>query len=224
MTKIKLFDLVILVLSVYVLTALALSLFMDFPKEVEILLDYIDNAICVVFLFDFIRNFRSAPNKWEYMKWGWIDLISSIPSLPFLRCGRTVRLIRLLRLLRAFKSLLNICRFIFKSRIKGTMLCLNLILVLLAIFSAITILFVENEPESNIKTAGDAIWWVFPSITTVGYGDLYPVTPEGRFIGILLMLSGVGLFGAFSGWIASFFMMDAANEKKEEKEEKEAEE
>lgn len=218
MTKIKLFDLIILVLSVYVLTALALSLFMDFPQEVEILLDYIDNAICVVFLFDFIRNFRAAPNKWEYMKWGWIDLVSSIPSFPLLRCGRTVRLIRLLRLLRAFKSLLNICRFIFKSRIKGTMLCLNLILVLLAIFSAITILFVENEPESNIKTAGDAIWWVFTSITTVGYGDLYPVTPEGRFIGILLMLSGVGLFGAYSGWIASFFMMDAANEKKKEKE------
>ena len=121
----------------------------------EILLDYIDNAICVVFLFAFIRNFRAAPNKWEYMKWGWIDLVSSIPSFPLLRCGRTVRPIRLLRLLRAFKSLLNICRFIFKSRIKGTMLCLKLILVLLAIFSAITILFVENEPESNIKTAGD---------------------------------------------------------------------
>ncbi len=70
MTKIKLFDLVILVLSVYVVTALALSLFMDFPKEVEILLDYIDNAICVVFLFGFVRNFRSAPNQWEYMNGG----------------------------------------------------------------------------------------------------------------------------------------------------------
>lgn len=217
MTKFNLFDIAILVLSVYVLTALALSLFMDFPPEVQTLMDYIDNAICVVFLFDFIRNFRAAPNKWEYMKWGWIDLISSIPTLPMLRCGRAVRFIRLLRLLRAFKSLLNICRFIFKSRIKGTMLCLNLILVLLAIFSSITILFVENDPESNIKTAGDAIWWVFTSITTVGYGDLYPVTPEGRLIGIVLMLSGVGLFGAYSGWIASFFIKDAENERKEEK-------
>ena len=70
MTKIELFDLIILVLSVYVLTALALSLFMDFPQEVEILLDYIDNAICVVFLFGFVRNFRSAPNQWEYMNGG----------------------------------------------------------------------------------------------------------------------------------------------------------
>ena len=72
---------------------------------------------------------------------GWIDLISSIPALPFLRCGRTARLIRLLRLLRAFKSLLNICRFSFKPKIRGTILRLNLVLVLPAIFAAITILF-----------------------------------------------------------------------------------
>lgn len=212
MSKFRLFDIVILVLSVYVLLILALSLFLKIPKEVQVLLDYIDNVICIIFLVDFGRNLRMSSNKIEFLKWGWIDLISSIPSVSVLRCGRVFRLIRLFRLLRAFKSVLNIGRFIFKSRIKGTMLCVHLIMAILVIFSSITILFVENNPASNIKTASDAIWWVFTSITTVGYGDLYPVTMEGRFIGIILMLGGIGLFGVYSGWIASFFIKDSTKD------------
>ena len=73
MTKIKLFDLIILVLSVYVLTALALSLFMDFPQEVEILLDYIDNAICVVFLFGFHPQLPVRAQPMGVYEWGGLD-------------------------------------------------------------------------------------------------------------------------------------------------------
>lgn len=61
----------------------------------------------------------------------------------------------------------------------------------------------ETAPESNIKTAEDAIWWAFVTITTVGYGDRFPVTTEGRIIAALLMTAGVGLFGTFTGFIAS---------------------
>jgi voltage-gated potassium channel len=78
--------------------------------------------------------------------------------------------------------------------------------ITLTIFSAIAILHLENVPESNIKTAVDALWWSFVTITTVGYGDKYPVTPEGRAIAILLMTAGVGLFGTFTGLVASYFV------------------
>src|SRR6185503_19606655 len=64
----------------------------------------------------------------------------------------------------------------------------------------------EREPESNIKTAEDAVWWSVTTITTVGYGDKYPVTSEGRAIAMVLMLAGVGLFGTLSGLVASFFL------------------
>ena len=60
--------------------------------------------------------------------------------------------------------------------------------------------------NSNIKTAEDAIWWAWVTITTVGYGDKYPVTTEGRIIASFLMTAGVGLFGTFTGFIASWFL------------------
>lgn len=211
MKDIKLFDIIILILSVYVLGVLVLSVAITFPTEIQKLLDYIDNCICVIFLFDFGYRYYKAENKLDYMKWGWIDLISSIPAIPVLRFGRVFRLIRLLRVLRAFRGIVNISRFLFRSRIKGTMLCTNIILILMSIFSSISILIVEKAPESNIKTAEDAIWWVFTTITTVGYGDKYPVTSEGRLIGALLMLVGVGLFGVYSGWMASFFLRENKN-------------
>ncbi|HEX2836106.1 MAG TPA: potassium channel family protein [Thermoanaerobaculia bacterium] len=64
----------------------------------------------------------------------------------------------------------------------------------------------EDKPESNIRTADDAVWWAFATITTVGYGDRYPVSTEGRFVAAMLMTAGVGLFGAFSAALAAWFL------------------
>lgn len=87
-----------------------------------------------------------------------------------------------------------------------------MIALLMIIFSGIAILQVEKAPTSNIKTAEDAIWWAYTTITTVGYGDKYPVTTEGRIIAMVLMTVGVGLFGTFTAYVASFFV----SEKKED--------
>jgi voltage-gated potassium channel len=65
---------------------------------------------------------------------------------------------------------------------------------------------VETSPDSNIKTAEDALWWSAATVTTVGYGDFYPKTTLGRIIAVMLMISGVGLFGTFTAYTASFFM------------------
>ncbi|MBM3452384.1 MAG: two pore domain potassium channel family protein [Bacteroidetes bacterium] len=75
-------------------------------------------------------------------------------------------------------------------------------------FSTIRILQVENDPKSNIKTAEDAIWWADVTITTVGYGDKFPVTSEGRIISAILMTTGVGLFGIFTAFVAPWFVVD----------------
>lgn len=84
----------------------------------------------------------------------------------------------------------------------------------MVIFSAIAILQVEDDPNSNIKTAEDAIWWAYVTITTVGYGDKYPVTTEGRIIAAFLMTTGVGLFGTFTGFLASWFVAEKKQEEK----------
>jgi voltage-gated potassium channel len=67
-------------------------------------------------------------------------------------------------------------------------------------------------PGANIVTAGDAMWWSVVTLTTVGYGDRFPVTAEGRIVATLMMTAGVGLFGAFSGFVASWFLRPAEHE------------
>jgi voltage-gated potassium channel len=97
---------------------------------------------------------------------------------------------------------------IFKSRAQGAFTTVAVLAIFMIIFSSIAILQVEDDPASNIKTAEDAIWWSYVTITTVGYGDRYPVTTEGRIIACMLMTMGVGLFGTFSGLVSSWLIAD----------------
>lgn len=196
---------IIFVLSVYVLGALLVDTFFILPDDIHKLLQYLDDGICFVFIFEFFYRLVKAPNKLSYLKWGWIDLISSIPALPFMRVGRLFRLIRILRILRAFRSLRILTKHLFENRVKGTITAVAIITFLVVIFSSISILIVEKDPSSNIKNAEDAIWWSVVTVTTVGYGDRYPVTTEGRIIGVMLMFVGVGLFGTFTAYVASWF-------------------
>ncbi len=95
---------------------------------------------------------------------------------------------------------------IFHDRIEAGSASLGLTLFLLLTFSSISILLCEHHADGNIKTAEDAIWWSFATVTTVGYGDKYPVTTEGRVLGSFLMIAGVGMFASLSGLAASFFL------------------
>jgi voltage-gated potassium channel len=196
----------VVVLSVYVLLALFISTLFRLPPQTERVLGLADNAICVFFLVEFCIRFYQAPRKWHFLRWGWVDLIASIPSVAVLRVGRTLRLLRVLRILRAFRSTRHLLRHLFRSRVQGTFTAVALVAALMVIFSSIAILQVETAPDSNIKTAEDALWWAYSTITTVGYGDKYPVTGAGRLVAAALMTVGVGLFGTFTGLLASWFV------------------
>lgn len=210
--KLSLFQIVILVLSLYVLFTLAISSFAQLSSEVEKLLNYIDFGICVLFLIDFIIRFYNAENKLKFMKWGWIDLISSIPAVDYLRVGRVIRILRLFRLLRAFRSTKILLEYLFRNKAKGVFTSAAIVGILMLIFSSLAILQVENTESGNIKTAEDALWWAYVTITTVGYGDKYPVTFEGRIIAAALMTVGVGLFGTFAGFVSSWLVKDKDKE------------
>jgi len=199
-------SILILVLSVYVLAALMIDTFVKLPHEVSRVLKMLDDIICIVFLYDFFYRLYHAKNKWHFMKWGWIDLVSSIPTLEFMRAGRALRMIRILRTLRAFRSIRHLVHHVFRKKVKGTLATAVIIAVLMVIFSSVAILQVEVDPKSNIKTAEDALWWSYVTITSVGYGDKYPVTTEGRIIAVLLMTVGVALFGTFTAFMAAWFV------------------
>jgi len=211
--KLGLLNLLVIVLSIYVLGALLIDTLYVLPSETKTLLNYIDYAICAFFFIEFCIRFYRAESKLKFMRWGWIDLISSIPMIAVLRAGRILRLIRLLRIFRAFRSTKKLIHHIFRNKAQGAFTSVIIIAILLIIFSAIAILQVEVAPNSNIKTAEDALWWAYVTITTVGYGDKFPVTTEGRIIGAILMTGGVGLFGTFTAYIASWFVRDNKTEK-----------
>ncbi len=201
-------NLIVLVLSVYVLLALIVDTIFTVPQEIGVILDLVDNGICIFFLIEFAVRFYKAENKLKFMKWGWIDLISSIPNVDFLRAGRTLRLIRLLRILRAFRSTKHLVNHVFQNKAQGAFTTVCILAIILIIFSSISILQFETDPNSNIKTAEDALWWSYVTITTVGYGDKFPVTTGGRVIGVLLLTGGVGLFGTFTAFISSWFLKE----------------
>jgi voltage-gated potassium channel len=200
------FQLVIVVLSIYVLVALFLQSIGAVDAETSKILDAVDNGICFVFLADFAVRFARAESKRKFMKWGWIDLISSIPNLEWFRWGRLARVVRILRILRALRSTKMLVNHFFRNRGQGTFATVALISMTLTVFASIAILNLETDPNANIKSPMDALWWSVVTITTVGYGDRYPVTAEGRIVAVILMTAGVGLFGTFTGLVASFFI------------------
>ncbi len=96
--------------------------------------------------------------------------------------------------------------FVLYRRAQSTFLAALLMSVLLIILSSVAILHVETAGDANIRTAEDAVWWAMVTVTTVGYGDKFPLSSEGRMIGALLMTAGVGIFGTFSGFVAAWFV------------------
>lgn len=200
------FQMIILTLSLLVLGLLVMELVLDLPAETIRVLRWIDNIVCVLFFIDFVVRFRRAESKVQFMKWGWIDLLASIPEIGALRWGRIFAVLRILRLLRAVKSVRLLVEIVFQHRTRGGVASVFTITFLVLSLSSVSILLVERNPDSNIRTAEDAVWWGVTTITTVGYGDRFPVTLAGRCIAAGLMFCGVGLFGTLSGVIASFFL------------------
>lgn len=196
----------ILILSALALGAIAADSFLALPPEISRLLQWIDLVACGAFFLDFVVRFRAADSKLAFMKWGWIDLLASIPNVEALRFGRLVRVLRLLRLLRGIRSLQRLLALLFVHRRGGGVASVGLIMFLLIVLSSVGVLLVERGEGANIRTAGDAVWWSVTTVTTVGYGDRYPVTAAGRAIAGVLMIAGVGLFGALSGIVASLFL------------------
>ncbi|WP_251977251.1 ion transporter [Salinicola avicenniae] len=203
------FQFFILALSFYVLGALLADVFLDLPPDIRQLFGYMDYIVCFFFFLDFCFRFRAAPSKRGYLlHWGWLDLLACIPA-GWLQAARLARVVQVIRVLRALRSLELIWQLLFRNRAEGVLASAATATVLLVVFGATTVLLVETpNPDSPINTAEEALWWAIVTVTTVGYGDYYPVTTLGRVVAVLLMVCGVGLFGSFAAYISSLFVED----------------
>lgn len=211
------YQLFVLGLCLFALVVLAVGTFFPLAPGTKQILDYADLAVCILFFGDFIYSLIRAPNKWRYLyTWGWIDLLSSIPMIPAFRVGRAMRILRILRVLRGIRATRILASFALERRAQSTFAVAAMVWILLIVFASIAILEFETTAEGNIKTGEDAIWWALTTVTTVGYGDRFPVTSEGRFVAALLMTAGIALFGIVSGIFASWFLAPSTRKQENE--------
>lgn len=198
----EVFILVVSIISVINLFQLVVIPNPDIDQVVLI----IDSLLTVVFVADLVRRLVVAQDRRAYLVhgWGWIDVLA---AFPLLRILRVLRIARVLMVMRRFGGPVHAIAAFFSNRAAGGLLMVLIIALLVLEWGALLILMVERgAPGSNIETATDALWYVLVTMSTVGYGDQYPVTDTGRLVGSGIIVVGVGVFGTLTGFLANAFL------------------
>jgi len=161
-------------------------------------------AVWVVFAVDFTIRLSLADDRWRYAGRHWYDV--ALIVLPLLRPMRLLRLLALARVLN---------RSATSSLVGKVSIYVIGTAVIAAGLGAVAVLDVEQHAEgANITTFDDALWWSATTVTTVGYGDHFPVTGQGRLIAVALMVIGIAMVGAVTASVAALLVgrVSAADE------------
>lgn len=195
-----------LVLTLAFLVTLMLPVLVPgLPPGTRQALDAADMGIWAAFLAEYLARLLVAPNRLSFIVHNPFDLLLVV--VPVLR---PLRLLRSLRLIRGIGVGAAAGRAVRESRIRlasrAALLAAGSAAILITA-AAVMVLDAERAaPKTNITSFGDALWWAMSTVTTVGYGDHYPVTPAGRAIGAVLMIAGVAVFGVVAATAAAWFM------------------
>lgn len=191
-------NLIIALLSIFSILLLSISYFIPQDSEINKLINYYDFGLCAVFLYDFFSQLRKRKKRWRYFfTYGWLDLLSSIPVISEFRYIRVLRIFRIFRIMKSFHLLYEFIITHKKASLYGFVIFVSTVILVL---SSTMVLYLEKD-VGNIKTAEDALWWSYITITTVGYGDYYPVTNFGKLTASILILNGIVIFGAIVSYI-----------------------
>lgn len=178
----------------------------DMTNGLSPILSFIDYAIWVIFVGDYIIRFIISPQKLDFMKQNILDLIAILPFSSAFRIFRTFKIFKLLKLAKmskTFRMFAVLGRFTHKfERFINT----NGFKYMLLIIAALTIIGGSLISVFENISFFDGIWWAFVTTTTVGYGDISPDSVGGRIIACVLMLAGIGLVGSLTSTITSYFM------------------
>ncbi|MBX6371268.1 MAG: two pore domain potassium channel family protein [Acidothermus sp.] len=192
-------DPLMMALAVIMIPLLVIPQVVALPAGVRSAISAADWTIWALFAVEYLVKLTLAPSRSVFVRTHVIDL--AILVLPFLRPLRVLRLLRLgsllVRVLRDSRAILGRRGLRYVALVSA---------VVLGAGAAAEVAVERSASGGNIRTFGDALWWAFTTVTTVGYGDRYPVTATGRAIAIVLMLTGMALFGTLTAGIAAYFV------------------
>ncbi len=209
----KIFDLILLVLIVLSIIFVMIESVKGLPDHIYTLLYYAEWVITIFFTFEYIARIISIkrPSTYIFSFYGMIDLLSTLPLyLSFFITGTSALLaVRALRLLRVFR-ILKISRYIGESNklvkaIKDSrakiLVFLFAVLVLCIIMG--TVMYLIEGERSGFKSIPISVYWCIVTLTTVGYGDIAPVTPLGQFLAAIIMIMGYGIIAVPTGIVSA---------------------
>lgn len=207
-------DWLVLVVAVVSLLLVVLETFLHIPPAALSVLRTVDMLSCAIFLTDVFVRWRRENFAAAYWRWAWIDVLASIPFEPAFRSLQAIRIYRVIRVIRILKKLNTLTH---GTSLNEKLLALPGVAFVMVLFSTMLIVEVERSaPDATIRSGGDALWWALTTVTTVGYGDTYPVTGEGRLIASVLMLVGIALFGSMSAIVTSKLILPKESRDHEE--------
>lgn len=204
-------ELFILVLALISAVILVIDVAAELSPQDREFLERVDLVIAFLFLGEFTIRLVRADDRRAFMRKYWWELLASIPITNELaRSLRGLRLLRVVRLLR----ILRIIRFAVRMRIlleHSQRFAGNTHIISITTTAGVIVLtgtlifhFFEFGSNQNVKSLWDSFWWAMVTVTTVGYGDIYPVTTDGRITAMFLMLIGIGVLGSYIAAITNF--------------------
>lgn len=190
------------VLALLLIPLLLAPLLFDLSDEAEELLLWADYLIWGLFAIDLIARVIIAPDRLSYLRRHWLDVV--IVVVPVLRPLRATRALRLLWVVGASgRAFDGFGRFLTR-RGTGWLLLTGLLVVIVS--AALVVVVERDDPNASISSFGDGLWWAIATVTTVGYGDKYPMTAAGRAIAVILMVLGIAAFGLVTANLAALFV------------------
>lgn len=208
-------------LAFAMIPVLVIPLVRQVHGAVAMFFDAADDLIWVLFGADYAVRLYLAPERRRFVRTHLVDL--AVVLLPFLRPLRAIRAVRglgqlrTLRLLQASRLAAFIGTGIGHARAivarRGLHYVAAIVVAIMFAAAGLEVAFEAHARGGTIHNYGDALWWSVVTITSVGYGDQYPVTLAGRAVAVVLMITGIGLFGVVAAAIASYFVeQDAGRE------------
>lgn len=215
----------IAILIVYSVVCFSIETLPDLPASLIEFLRYSEIAIVSVFTAEYLYRLYAAEKRLGFIFsfYGMIDLFAILPfylatmiDLRSLRLMRLLRLFRVLKLVRYNQALLRFVKALYVA--KEELVIFSVAILVLLYLAAVGIYYFEHQAQPEVfRSIFDGLWWAVGSLTTVGYGDIYPITVGGRFFTFIVLMLGLGLVAVPAGIMASALSSIRRQQETEEK-------